>query len=91
MLNYPERDSSDDSDDPNSTTNTAYEGNLTQAEKFVKSSNQSLRKRKSKINDDINEVEKPMINEPVEDTGVRMNLCLYENQSLCKWLMKKDK
>ena len=28
-----------------------------------------MRKRKPKINDDINEVEKPMINEPVEDTG----------------------
>ena len=79
MLNYPERDSSDDSDDPNSTTNTADEGNLTQAEKFVKTSNQSLRKRKSKINDDINEVEKPMINEPVEDTGKDESMSLRKS------------
>ena len=79
MLNYPERDSSDDSDDPNSTTNSADEGNLTQAEKFVKSSNKSLRKRKPKINDDINEVEKPMINEPVEDTGKDESMSLRKS------------
>ena len=53
----------------NSTTNTADEDNLNQAQKFIRSSKQSLRKRKPKVNDDINEVEKPMIDEPVEETG----------------------
>ena len=40
MLKYPERDSSEDPDDPsNSTTNKADEGNLNQEENFVRSSN----------------------------------------------------
>ena len=40
MLKYPERDSSEEPDDPsNSTTNKADEGNLNQEENFVRSSN----------------------------------------------------
>ena len=45
MLKYPERDSSEESDDPNnSATDNADEGNLTQAQKFAKASKKSLRK-----------------------------------------------
>ena len=45
MLKYPERDSSEESADPsNSTTNKADEGNLNQAEKFVRSSIQFAQK-----------------------------------------------
>ena len=50
MLKYPERDSSEDSDDPNnSATDTADERNLTQAQKFVKASKNHYAKEKEKL------------------------------------------
>ena len=50
MLKYPERDSSEEFDDPNkSATDTADEGNLIQAQKLVYASKNHCAKENQKL------------------------------------------